>query len=907
MFESIKETKCIKKEMLIPSGGSKAQKGLFNCFIPDMKNEAKEQLDDSSISSDTDCLLMEHRGFSGCGESKNIYLVENTTKRLNWTYVNIVPDPETVKQMVREKLRITENFILYDKNGCEIFNDDFNLLRNKECIYVCPASKDFDYLALLEMYTKICKLGSGGFGNVYKLKHKLNNEIVACKLVRVSEHLHKADRIQQILKEAQYLMTLDHENILKLETAFLVNQEIAIITEYIPGGELGDFIEKQPAPLTEMQACAIMVELVSAIVYVHYKKILHRDLKLENILLKDEKTCSVKIIDFGLASLGSNNSVGQSGTLLYSPPELLNGESKKSSSKTDVWSLGVILYIMITKKFPFEGPTEEKIMQSICKSKLKFPKECVISSELKDLIQNMLEKNPNTRFNINQVNLHPWLEMNKDKIHRKSIFKPKNDFLSPSMLKPTADLRSGNSKNLSHLASPDDKFNRPSRPSRSRLGKDSKKNLAQNEANFLLSPLNKMPNAVTPKKDDGTLKKNLNSKIRMSNSKHRNNRMEIMLSSLNSIKHLETKQKKKKTKRANIPHKRKQNHFPETRGVKSKGLSKGPLTNHKIVKLLEAEKIPTTAYYQAWLRQHIQKHQNSMVGLKGLFVEMKKKFEGSKESSVMFSPNPGISTKATEILGTTVGYKFGVGRNPKVFYTDKKSRAGVSSKEIGEIHDTLQTEHKLSPKMVSPITTGNDYRRGSMFTNLENSNILSQNRSSDKSPAESTTNYTRYEGGANENRMEDILFKKLKFGTTNNLQLLKKNFLSSKTIEQVLLRNERKNPNPQGNYRRRILSNTSGKGSDNLDFSNKSIHNYRSPPNSKYIHNGTTREDKMFSFSGPEKKTWGNHFHSRRDYKTTKTGHRKVAKIANLKMMVKANTKYVDEEYLNDISKRINI
>lgn len=235
-------------------------------------------------------------------------------------------------------------------NGCEIFKDDYNHLRQNECIYVCPSSRDFDYFSLLDMYTRSCKLGSGGFGNVYKLKHKLNKEIVAAKFVRVSEYLHKADTIQQILKEAQYLMTLDHENILKLQTAFLINQEIAIITEYIPGGELGKYLEKQEDPMTELQACAVMHELVKAIVYVHYKKILHRDLKLENILLQDSKNpCSVKIIDFGLASLCSNDEYGMSGTLLYSPPELLSGKSKKSSNKTDIWSLGIILYILLTK------------------------------------------------------------------------------------------------------------------------------------------------------------------------------------------------------------------------------------------------------------------------------------------------------------------------------------------------------------------------------------------------------------------------------------------------------------------------------------------------------------------------------------------------------------------------------
>ena len=251
---------------------------------------------------------------------------------------------------VKEKLKITEEFRLYDKNGWEILEEDCVHLWQDDCIYVCPTSREFNYLALLEMYTRSWKLGSGGFGQVFKLRHKLNKQIVAAKFVWVSEYFHRADSISQIMREAQYLMTLDHKNILKFESAFLIKKEIVIFTEFFAGGELGKFLDKQPKPLSEEHSCEIMTEIVSAIVYVHNKQILHRDLKLENIMLQDEKNPkSIKIIDFGLSSLHSSDEYGHSGTILYSPPELFNGECLKSSNKTDIWALGVILYIMITK------------------------------------------------------------------------------------------------------------------------------------------------------------------------------------------------------------------------------------------------------------------------------------------------------------------------------------------------------------------------------------------------------------------------------------------------------------------------------------------------------------------------------------------------------------------------------
>lgn len=169
-----------------------------------------------------------------------------------------------LKQIVYSIIR----FQVYLTTGLE---EDYVHLCQDDWVYVCPISREFDYWALLEMYTKSWKLGSGGFGNVYKLKHRLNKRVVAAKFVRVSGYLHKADTVQQILKEAQYLMQLDHKNILKFESAFLIKQEIIILTEFVPGGELGEFLSEQPGPLNEDQAWAIMTELVSAIHYCHSK------------------------------------------------------------------------------------------------------------------------------------------------------------------------------------------------------------------------------------------------------------------------------------------------------------------------------------------------------------------------------------------------------------------------------------------------------------------------------------------------------------------------------------------------------------------------------------------------------------------------------------------------------------
>lgn len=207
------------------------------------------------------------------------------------------------------------------------------------------------------MYSKVKKLGQGGYGSVYLLKHKVNGDLTAAKFVDVTSFLNKADNIQKALKEAQYLLTIDHENIINLETVFLLKKEIIIFTEYVAGGELKDYILNRQIPCTESEVKKIAKSLIAAIGYIHQNNIVHRDLKLENILLNERgNPYSVKIIDFGISGLLSKVGGGeiiQAGTLIYSPPEIVAKKRLESNPKIDVWSLGVILYILLTKEYPF--------------------------------------------------------------------------------------------------------------------------------------------------------------------------------------------------------------------------------------------------------------------------------------------------------------------------------------------------------------------------------------------------------------------------------------------------------------------------------------------------------------------------------------------------------------------------
>jgi serine/threonine protein kinase len=177
------------------------------------------------------------------------------------------------------------------------------------------------------MYIKKEKLGEGSYGSVYLLKHKLNNECVAAKFVDISEYMKKADDIQKALKEAQYMLTLDHKNIVKLESVFILNNQLIIFMEHIAGGELKQCISNKSTRFPEIDVKKIMKVLISAINYIHKHNIVHRDLKLENILLVNANDpFSIKIIDFGISGILSKvgGEVINAGTIMYSPPEVLS-------------------------------------------------------------------------------------------------------------------------------------------------------------------------------------------------------------------------------------------------------------------------------------------------------------------------------------------------------------------------------------------------------------------------------------------------------------------------------------------------------------------------------------------------------------------------------------------------------
>ena len=270
----------------------------------------------------------------------------------------------------------------------------------------------------LDHYEVLSLLGKGGYGKVYQVRNKKTNEIHACKhLSKLSiKDLIKFEREIDILKKA------DHPNIIKLYEIFESKHSYYLIMEECKGGEVFDRIInhlQNKEMYSEKDAANILRQMMSAIEYCHNNGIAHRDLKPENLLYLNEgseENNPIKVIDFGLSQVISPDKKLKTkvGTAYYVSPEILKGEY---SEKCDIWSAGVILYILLSGDPPFNGPNDVSIYQKISEMKLYFPdnKWANISEDAKDLIKNMIAPE-NDRYNAKQVMEHPWMESSVEKL-----------------------------------------------------------------------------------------------------------------------------------------------------------------------------------------------------------------------------------------------------------------------------------------------------------------------------------------------------------------------------------------------------------------------------------------------------------------------------------------------------------
>ena len=258
-------------------------------------------------------------------------------------------------------------------------------------------------------YTIIKDLGHGSYGQVKKVKHKKLGEIRAMKITNKKSTSSKY--------EIEILRKISHPNITNVFEIFADSKKYYVIMEFLEGGELFDAITSIGS-FTEESACQVMKQLLSAIYYLHSNNIVHRDLKPENIMLlqkPENGNYHIKLIDFGTAKIFKPGKKMNKfiGTSYYIAPEVLK---EKYDEKCDVWSCGIILYILLCGYPPFNGNTNVEIFHAIQNQNPLFAGEewDDITSEAKELIKLMLRKNPNERWNAEECLKHRWFKMLDD-------------------------------------------------------------------------------------------------------------------------------------------------------------------------------------------------------------------------------------------------------------------------------------------------------------------------------------------------------------------------------------------------------------------------------------------------------------------------------------------------------------
>lgn len=254
------------------------------------------------------------------------------------------------------------------------------------------------------------RIGQGQFGTVYLGKHRDTNLVVAVKEIprcRLTARLMK-----QMDQEIKSMKGVCSPNVIQLQEVLMTKHNVYLFMEYCSGGDLDQFLSTH-RPVSEMLCKRWIRQLVDAFIALQEHRILHRDLKLGNLLLShvEAEQADVKLADFGFAKILNEGSVAQTqlGTPMFMAPEIFNEEAY--SYKVDVWSLGVISFELLTGEPAFKAKTlaQLKLMQ---REPIVFPEECQISQEARDFVVQMLIYNPDGRPTFEQLRAHAFLQVN---------------------------------------------------------------------------------------------------------------------------------------------------------------------------------------------------------------------------------------------------------------------------------------------------------------------------------------------------------------------------------------------------------------------------------------------------------------------------------------------------------------
>jgi serine/threonine protein kinase len=263
-------------------------------------------------------------------------------------------------------------------------------------------------------------LGTGAYGHVKLGLHKLTRQKVAIKII---EKVHAAD----VVREVELWRKLDHPRIVRLFEVLTSETKIYLVMELADKGELLNWLGKS-GRANEATAKRWFRQIASAVAYLHQRNLVHRDLKLENILL--DQDLNVKLVDFGFAREFDSRKMMETycGSIAYAAPEMING-NKYKGPEVDVWSLGVILYTVLCGYLPFEHADQRVVQEKISRSEYSVP--AYVSDDVVDLLNRLLKVKAKDRIHVDQVLMHRWLQMNE---HEEMLF---SSSLMPQPSSPT--------------------------------------------------------------------------------------------------------------------------------------------------------------------------------------------------------------------------------------------------------------------------------------------------------------------------------------------------------------------------------------------------------------------------------------------------------------------------------------
>ena len=362
-----------------------------------------------------------------------IYKVSTTNKLKKYYLVLINKDIYYYKNEDKKEVVGMHNLsgCFVKDNATKVINDktyySFTLVfPSKERSFYCSSKEIYDnfteklkesfgYLNFFDYYEMLDDLGEGIFGSVKLGVEKKTKERVAIKIIKKKKA--KPSDIELVRTEIDIMKLCHHPNVVHLLDHFENADYIFIVMEYIRGGRLTDYMKEKKFHFSEKRAAEIIYEIAIGVKYLHKYGIIHRDLKPDNIMLTESNDKGhIKIMDFGLSKiLGKKEKTSDGfGTLTFVSPEVLI--RKPYNKEIDIWSIGVILYLILSGDLPFddEEDDEQKIAKSIVYNEVEFPSKKFgnKSKEVIELIKRCLTKEPKDRIKIDEIIKSDWIQSN---------------------------------------------------------------------------------------------------------------------------------------------------------------------------------------------------------------------------------------------------------------------------------------------------------------------------------------------------------------------------------------------------------------------------------------------------------------------------------------------------------------